>query len=243
MPSFWVEPGDVAAGRLTLRDAEAHHLTKVRRVRRGEQIRAVDGTGTSYLATVIELGPRQVDCRVDGCFPEWGESPVRLCLAAALVQGPRFDLVIEKATEIGVDSIRPVRTDRGQAGRHGDGRVDRWQRLVRAAVKQCDRSRAPALYPPAPLDQVLSALAAEARRLLVATPQAPARPLRQLLAASAGAGLALLVGPEGGLTPEEIAMAQRAGAGAFSWGTRVLRAETACLALAALVLYEAEQAG
>jgi 16S rRNA (uracil1498-N3)-methyltransferase len=274
MPSFWVEPADVTDGRFVLRAAEAHHLVRVRRVRRGDQIRAVDGQGTSYLATVLDPGPEGVECRIEACCPEWGESPVRLCLAAALVKGQRFDLVVEKATEIGVDSIRPVLAVRGVASQGSEHRAERWQRLARAAAKQCDRSRVPVLHPPAPLPQVLAALAAQTCRILLASPEAPPRSLRQLLAfapdgrstpapkgASAGepqpplAGepqdwpatalgrrLALLVGPEGGFTAEERACAVRAGGVTFSWGTRVLRAETACLALAALVLYEAEQA-
>jgi len=128
MPSFWVEAADVAGERLTLRGAEAHHLLRVRRLRRGDRIEVVDGLGLSFVATVAEVDVDRVECRVEQRRAEWGESPARLCLVAAVVQGHRFDQVIEKATEIGVDSIRPLLCERtavhaatGQRCRAGSG--------------------------------------------------------------------------------------------------------------------------
>jgi len=90
---------------LVLRGEEAHHLIRVRRQRVGDQVEAVDGLGRYFQTEVVELGRNEVVCRILAQWEERGESLVRLCLAPALVKGSRFDFLIEKATEIGVDSI------------------------------------------------------------------------------------------------------------------------------------------
>ena len=242
MPSFWVEQADVSAGELVLRGDEAHHLTRVRRCHPGDRITAVDGYGTFYQAVIEAADGDAVRCRIQQVHQGWGESPIRLCLAAALVKGQRFDLVVEKATEVGVHSIRPMVTARGVVKYGTDGKSNRWNRVARGAVKQCDRSCLPAIHAPRPLAEVLGELGALNYQLLLAAPGADRPPLDSFFVDWSQRDLALLVGPEGGFDAAELSLAEAAGGQVFAWGTRVLRAETACVALSALVLHEAEKA-
>lgn len=239
MPSFWVDPADVSGGELVLRGSEAHHLSRSRRGRPGDRIRVLDGCGVRYDATVTSIDGDQVRCTIDGRHEEWGESPIRLCLVPALVKGQRFELIIEKSTEVGVDSIRPLIAARSVARPGGPEKLARWRRLARAAAKQCGRSRVPAVHTPASLVDVLGHLRREGRQLLLACPDASGAGVQQLRQQADVRSLGLLVGPEGGFAPEERGAVEAAGGLCFAWGRRILRAETACVVFSALVLHEA----
>lgn len=241
MPGFWVEPGDVSGETLILRGAEAHHLVRVRRHRVGERIDAVDGEGRYFEATITAVERDEVVCRILASWEERGESPVRLCLAPALVKGQRFDFVVEKATEIGVDSIAPLLVSRSVVRAGAGGKMARWERLIRAAVKQCGRSRLPEIHSPAPLTEVVERLQRQGRMILMATSGGDCE-LRELLAREPTPTLGLLIGPEGGFAPEEEEWVGQNGGHCFSWGERILRADTASVVLGALVLHEAERA-
>ena len=242
MASFWVQPEDVDGETLVLRAAEAHHLVRVRRGRVGQQVEVVDGRGEFYQTTILAIEPSQVRCRILARLQDQGESRVRLCLAPALVKSPRFDFIIEKATEVGVDAIMPLSAARAVVLAGANDKRERWLRLARAAVKQCGRCRLPQIWAPAPLEVVIERLQCEGRLVLMANPVAGQAILRGLLAGKAATPLGLLVGPEGGFAVEERLLAERMGVACFSWGERVLRADTAGVVLAGLVLYEAEQA-
>ncbi len=240
MPGFLVDPADVRGDALALRGEEAHHLARVRRHAVGDQVQVVDGRGWAYRARIVALGTEEVVCRILERCREQGESRVRLRLAVALVKGQRFDVLVEKATEIGVASIAPLLTERGVVKPGSEHKPARWAHLARAALKQCGRSRLPELEAPAPLEQVLEQCRREGELALLAAPGA-AGELRRCLEGRPVGRLTLLVGPEGGFSPAEQERAQERGAEIFSWGNRILRTETAGIALAALVLHEAEQ--
>jgi 16S rRNA (uracil1498-N3)-methyltransferase len=235
MAAFYVDPEDVDERELCLVDEEAHHV-KVRRYREGDEVEAIDGAGMGYRARITSMAPKRVCAEIVERQPERGESPVQLHLAAAVPKGARFDLVIEKGTEVGVAAFRPLLTERGVARPDGKSRGDRWERLARAGAKQCGRSRVPAIAAPASPEAVLADLPA-ACRLLVAGPAGGGD-----LGDAVGMGaepVALFIGPEGGFDPAEMALLTDRGARAFTWGERTLRAETAAVVLAALVLHEA----
>ncbi len=243
MPSFWVDPADVSADELMLRGTEAHHLRKVRRIRTGDRVWVVDGCGMRYEVTVVSFDVDTARCTISQRWKDWGESAVRLCLVPALIKGQLFDEIIEKATEVGVDSIRPLVAARSVVRPDSAAKVERWRRVARAAVKQCGRSRMPAVHMPAKLPQVLKALQDECRQLVMAAPDATGEPLELVLGCLPSRPLALFVGPEGGFVPEERLAVEAAGGVAFSWGSRILRVETACAVLSALVMHQAALRG
>lgn len=231
MPAFFVDSAAVLGDGVVLQAEEARHV-RVRRHRPGDEVDLIDGEGKGYRVRLQTVEEGRVTGRIVRRMEDLGESPVRLHLAAALVKGGRFDLVVEKATEVGVASITPV-TARRSVARPGR-REDRWRRLARSAAKQCGRSRVPKVGEPVPLLEAAAALAARSVPLLVADPEAPGD-LRSVCAAG-GVDAALFVGPEGGFEPEELQGLSRLGARVFAWGNRRLRAETAAVVLSAMVL-------
>ena len=234
MPAFFVEPADVGKDSLILIDEEAHHV-RVRRSQEGELLDVIDGEGCAYRVRIESIAPKRVEAEIVERRPEWQESPIRLHLAAAVPKGSRFDLVIEKGTEVGVSSIVPLLTERGVARPGGEGkRVERWHRLARAAAKQCGRCRVPRIAELVELSTAVEELSRECGLLLMAAAVAGAD-LGDVLTETTSP-VALFIGPEGGFDPAEAAMLTERGARAFTWGERILRAETAAVVLSALVL-------
>ena len=238
MPSFVVDPGGVSGDRLTLSGDEAHHARRVRRLEPGDQIEVVDGCGGYYRVILESFGPGQAKGRIIQREHLRGEMAVRLHLAAALVKGQRFDNIVEKATETGAAELVPLLSERGVVRPKSQVKQERWQRLVRAATKQCGRSRFLQLAEPRDLQQTLDYFESKVELVLMATPHS-AGSLRGHLAGRKLDSIGLLVGPEGGFAPAECEMAQRRGVETFSLPGPVLRADTACTVLGALVLYEA----
>ncbi|MCC7260897.1 MAG: 16S rRNA (uracil(1498)-N(3))-methyltransferase [Candidatus Latescibacteria bacterium] len=239
MSWFLVVPADVSGAELVLRGEEAHHLSRVRRHREGEIVEVVDGAGQWYEVRIEALERELVRCRVLATEKDRGESRVRLTLAAALVKGQRFDFLVEKATELGVARLVPLLCERGVVRSGSEHKPVRWEKLARAGLKQCGRSRLPTIAAPASLAEVVRAGAAAGGRVLLAAPGG-GDSLRGSMGAEPAAELVLAVGPEGGFTAAEVELARGDGARVFTWGNRVLRSETAGMVLAALVLHEAE---
>ena len=236
MPSFLVHPGDIAGDRLTLREDEARHVA-VRRYSAGDLVDVVDGQGGFYRVRVEKIERASVHGLIMESEPERGESPVRLHLAAAVMKGSqRFDRVVEKGTEVGVASIRPMLAERGVAT---GSRSQRWQRLAREAAKQCGRSRVPPVSEPGVFEDVLAALLRDCDTVVIASaPREAGQPeLASLSADETSVGL--MIGPEGGFSNTEEEAAIAAGVQPFSWGERTLRSDTACVVFSALVLKRA----
>ncbi len=198
---------------IDLPETAARHV-QVRRLQPGDALRLFDGRGGEWDATVQQMG-RQ---RVMVCVMDW---------------------LVEKATELGAQAIVPLHTERSVL-RLDAGRAERkrahWQGIAAAAAGQCGRNRLPQIAPVQTLHALLAQPAAAARRLLL-TPDAAAPPLAQ--AAAGAQALLCLSGPEGGLTPDEEAAARAAGFQPAQLGTRVLRAETAPLAVLAWIALNA----
>ena len=236
MPSFLVHPDDIAGNRLTLREDEARHVA-VRRYCAGDLIDVVDGQGGFYRVRIERVERASVRGVIMDREPERGESPVRLHLAAAVMKGSqRFDHVVEKATEVGVASIRPMLAERGVAT---GSRLQRWRRLAREAAKQCGRSRVPSVSEPGVFEDVLASLLRTCDTVVIASaPREGRQPELASLGADA-ASVGLMIGPEGGFSKTEEAAAVAAGVQPFSWGERTLRSDTAGVVLSALVLERA----
>lgn len=241
MPSFWVEPGDLGDDQLVLRGEEVHHLA-VRRCRPGDELDVIDGEGEFLRVRLRSLeGGDEARCDILWRHRDRGESPVELRLAPALIKGQRFDFVVEKATEIGVARIDPMTTFRGVVSSPSENKLDRWQRLARAAAKQCGRSRVPRLGSPTSLAAIVAEYRRVCARVLMAVPGGGGRELAELLdtgeaRGSDAVGIGLLIGPEGGFTEEEEALVAAAGVALFSWGQSTMRSDTAAVVLAAMVL-------
>ncbi len=236
---FFVEPADVGPGQLVLRGAEFNHAARVLRKQAGERIIAVDGCGWRYEGPIVALGRGELTVAIESAVESGGEPRLRLTLAQGLLKGGMFDWVVEKGTEIGISVFQPLITAHTVA--EGRGREGRWQEKARAAMKQCGRSLAPVVRPVTGFAQALTAARGEA--LFIAWEEAEVAPAGLAEALAGRTAATLFIGPEGGFSEEEVALAAAAGARTISLGPRRLRSETAALTAAVRLLDAAGELG
>jgi len=237
MPRFFVDQPLLCAGAaLVLSDGAARHV-QVLRLQPDTAITLFDGSGGEWDATIESIGRREVGVRLGAHRAVDRELALRVTLALGMPANERMDAVIEKATELGVARIQPLVCERSVlrlSDERARKKVAHWQAVALAACEQCGRTRLPMIAP-------VETLAAWLRGPM--TPTLPATEVHWLLSpgdATPLAGLALpaaavvcLSGPEGGLSPLEEDAARAAGFAAISLGPRVLRADTAPLAVLA----------
>ena len=213
--------------------AQAHHLAHVLRLAPGDPVVLFDGRGAAYDAVIAQSARGAVRVRVGDRRNEDRESPLEVMLAQAVSSGERMDYTIQKAVELGVAAVQPLLAERcvvRLSGERAAKRVLHWQAVAVAACEQCGRNRVPTVHPLLPLRDWLQQPAAAGELRLSLAPEA-AVGLRQL---DRPAGrVTVLAGPEGGLTATELDDAAGAGFRPLRLGPRVLRTETAAVALLA----------
>jgi 16S rRNA (uracil1498-N3)-methyltransferase len=221
---------------LELPEAAARHV-QVRRLQPGDALHLFDGRGLEHAARVAAMGRRAVSVVVGPAVAQVPELPTAVTLALGVPANERMDTLVEKATELGVAAIQPLECERSVlrlAGERAARRREHWQAVATAASEQCGRAVVPAVALPRRLDGWLAGLPAGGRRLLLSL-AGDAIVWTAGLAAELDGPLTVLSGPEGGLAPVEEAAARAAGFLPVSLGPRVLRADTAPLALLAAV--------
>lgn len=222
----------ITSDRAVLDGPEAHHLLHVMRAAVGQEVTLFDGSGAEFVAEVATCGRTSVDLRILERLDVDRELPFALAVGVSLPKGDRQKWLVEKLTELGATELVPLVTERGVA-QPTDHALDRLERSVIEAAKQCGRNRLMRIAEPHPWgDWVASEAGASKSRRLVAHPTG--RPLAEIELASPQPTM-LAIGPEGGLTEGEIVAAEAAGWQTVDLGPRILRVETAAVALAAVV--------
>lgn len=213
-------------GEIVLPMAAASHVSRVLRLTGGDPLILFNGQGGEYTARVVELRSGRVCVSLERHEEIEREAPFELTLAQGVSRGERMDWVIQKATELGVHAIAPILTERSVVKldeQKAEAKRRHWRAVAIAACEQCGRNRVPEIETPMALAEWLARPRDGARLVLgldAATPLASA-PRRS--------SATLLIGPEGGLTPQERLLADIAGFKAYRLGPRVLRAETAAI--------------
>jgi 16S rRNA (uracil1498-N3)-methyltransferase len=211
---------------------EAEHLSRVLRLGVGDQVQVFDGRGREYRGRVELIERGRATVAIEGPVTPAAEPSVPLTLVQAVPKGDGMDRIVRDAVMLGIAAIVPLVSDRTEADVRrlvASGRVERWQRIAVASVKQCGRAFVPAVHLPQALEACLGEVHS-ARRFLLAEPGLVPTgrvTVRDLLAEPAPVSAALIVGPEGGWTDEEAALAGRAGCVPLTLGPRTLRADAA----------------
>ncbi|MFN8125615.1 MAG: 16S rRNA (uracil(1498)-N(3))-methyltransferase [Candidatus Nanopelagicales bacterium] len=238
-PVFLVDPellAAVAAGdAVTVHGDEAHHARTVRRLAVGAAVELVDGAGRRARGLVAAGADRALTVTVSAVVVDPEPTP-RITVVQAIAKGDRSEQAVEMLTEVGVDAIVPWAAERSIAVWRGDKRVRgvrRWESVARAAAKQSRRSRVPHIAEPADTAAVAELLATARRGLVLH--EAATEPLATIAVLDSG-DLILVVGPEGGISPVELARFESVGARAVRLGDSVLRTSTAGVVAAAVVL-------
>ena len=214
---------------------EAHHAVAVRRLRAGEQVVLTDGAGVSVVGEVAATGKRRLEVEVSSVRHEPAPTPP-VTVVQALPKGDRGELAVEVLTEIGVARVVPWAAARSVAvwkGERAQKSLARWRATAREAAKQARRSHHPEVLPLATTDEVVGLVCGAA--LAVVLHEEAAAPLADLAVPATGE-VVVVVGPEGGLTDEEVAAFATAGATAVRLGAEVLRTSTAGVAAVAALL-------
>lgn len=243
---FIVEGVSLAASdELELPAELAHQTRDVLRLIPGDTLRLLDGAGGEYTATLLVVDRKQVVVRLGKREEGATEPPVRLVLCQGMLKAAKYETVLQKCTELGVAAFVPLLTERAVAAANeaSESKLRRWGKIVAEAVEQCGGSRLPVLEPPRQLMHALAAVLAGAIALIPWEGE-HSTPLRiGLERAIADAGgldtlseVRLFIGPEGGFSEGEIALARRHGAIPVTLGPRILRAETAAIVASALAL-------
>ncbi|AIS10551.1 16S rRNA (uracil(1498)-N(3))-methyltransferase [Pseudomonas chlororaphis subsp. aurantiaca] len=213
----------LSLGEHELPEAQAHYIGRVLRMAEGDALQLFDGSGNEFRGTLLEVGKKRVVVRLDESFAGQVESPLQIHLGQGLSRGERMDWAIQKATELGVNEITPIFSERCEVrlkDERADKRLAHWRQVAVSACEQCGRSRVPVIHPPMLLADWIKQTQADLKLVLhpVAEP---------LVSHAKPATLAFLIGPEGGLSDTEVDQAQDAGFLPARLGPRVLRTETA----------------
>jgi 16S rRNA (uracil1498-N3)-methyltransferase len=236
---FYAAPDRITGGRITLPSDETHHLSRALRLRPGDEAFVFDGEGREYRCRISNLEQDAATLEIVEELADNVESSLRLTLAQALVKGEKFELIVQKATELGVGAIIPLMTENADVVALEDRtgkRLDRWRRISVEAVKQCGRRQIPQISRPLPLEQCLNDNE-------ITLPDGTALALNERggqtmdLALGTGAvrSVTAFIGPEGGWSDGELALLTAHGAKMVTLGPRVLRTETAAIVALALI--------
>jgi len=247
MNRFFVSTSDFHDEQVVLGKRQAHQIRNVLRMNKGDRVIVLDNTGYEYEAVLTEIEKDGVLGRIEQKRPAAGEPQVRLTLYQSLLSRDKFELVLQKCTEVGVSRFVPVITQRSLV-RGADtvtpNKLARWQRIITEAAEQSHRGRIPELDLPIEFEEAVSSLA-DHDLSLIASPDEHNTTLRKALHKSNRTRpqtVALFIGPEGGFTDQELKLVCDAGTTPVSLGQRILRTETAAVVTTALILYELENA-
>jgi 16S rRNA (uracil1498-N3)-methyltransferase len=235
---FFVEGVHAIGESVAFAPDDGRKIATVLRGRSGDRVQVIDSAGSAFSAS-IDVRGNDVTATLDERMERGTrEAAVRLVVAQAIPKGQKMDLIVEKATELGVAAIVPLRSDRVVGERTGEHKVERWQRVAKTAAQQCGRSVVPAIAPIAGWDELIATFGSY-DRVYVPWELADVRPLRETFEADASRieSALFVIGPEGGFSSNEVERATGAGAVALSLGTRILRTETVALAILAAFAY------
>jgi 16S rRNA (uracil1498-N3)-methyltransferase len=233
-------PDFPASGEVDLPEDEAQHLARVLRLGAGDAVAIFDGTGREALARVVSVTSRRVAVNVVEPRAAAPEPRVLVTLAQALLKSDKMDRVIRDAVMLGVAAVQPFvsrRTDVPMKAVTKGGRRDRWERTVISSVKQCGRAVVPPVHDTQSFEALLQSTTGQTRLMLVEPGAGQDVADVTTLEGQRPSEAIVLVGPEGGWDPQELADASAAGVKLLSFGRRVLRADAAGAAVISVLRY------
>lgn len=233
---FFIQPETTISDTFLLPEEESHHLVRVLRLSTGTPVQLLDGRGNVHDAEVLTLGSRVTLQILSSHHIPRDDTPVRV--GQSVLKGQKMELLIQKLTELGVHEFTPFYSERCQLKKTElakiNRKLERWQRIVEEACKQCGTPWAMRLAPLYSLEEVLERQEPPVQKILF-WEEEKENSLHTSPVQNNGAGLQLLFGPEGGFPRKEVKQAEKAGFQVLSLGPRVLKAETANIAAVAIV--------
>lgn len=234
MPRFFVPKEQLPI----ITGSDAHQVKNVLRMKPKDKLQLLDGTGTLYNCEILDLAREQIVCRIVDSQQANQETKTKITLAQGLPKGRKMDLIVEKCTELGVDQIIPITTERAIAK---EAKLERWQKIAKEAAEQSGRATIPIISPLIIFDEVLK-LKNNYDLALMPWELEKDNSLKSILSKVCGLkSIIVLIGPEGGFAQKEVDAAIKSGFQPVSLGPRILRTETAGLAILSMLNYALEQ--
>lgn len=246
MRRFFTAP-EAVQGNSIVFDAElAHHMGKVLRLAPGEQVTVCTGDGMVYLAELEQFSKDSVTGRILETLENQKETDVQIVLYQGMPKGDKLELIVQKCTELGVSSVIPVETGRSIVhldAKKAEKKIERWQKIAHEASQQSKRVQVPEIGPYLTWKQCLAQLKEDDGLTIIFWEDEQTQSLKHLLRSQneKPQKINLIVGPEGGLSEDEVNQLREIGAVSASLGKRILRTETAGLAGVAIILYEYDE--
>ena len=242
MHRFFLSPEQIQNENVEFPREIAHQISRVLRLGLDEHVQVLDGLGQEYLIELTQVEPHQVIGRVLSSTPAIGESKTKVHLLVALTQREKFEWILQKCTEVGVSSFTPLITSRSLVQKTGEiaGKYVRWQKIIQEAAEQSHRGLIPMLNPIMAFHKLKPIDVDDSVAGLFFWEEENQVDLKSALKGINVKEINLVIGPEGGFTPDEADAAIRAGYKCVSLGKRILRVETAAIVASALVLSQLE---
>jgi 16S rRNA (uracil1498-N3)-methyltransferase len=244
MPTFLVQRANISGDTAVLAGTEAGHMLRSLRLSVGDSFLAFDEEGTRYRMRILEATSRSLRAEILEVFAPEPPPPVAVTLLVGLPKADKMDFILEKATELGVSRIVPFRSSRTIPRvdpSDARKRLLRWERVALAAAKQCGSGRVPEVSAIVPYADALRRAADHEGRIIFYEGEKGFSLKPALSGMRDAKSIALVVGPEGGFSPDEVREAVASGCRPAGLGPRILRVETAALAVLSMVIYHFEK--
>ncbi len=245
MYHFYVEPSNVSETTIRITGGDVNHMKNVLRMKLGEQVVLSDGNGREYICTINEMAGSEILVHIDSTRETKAELGIRLCLFQGLPKKDKMELIIQKAVELGVHEIVPVVTARTIVKIEDDKKEsklnERWQSIAEAAAKQSGRGIIPVVGKPVSYKEALKRAEQMDAALIPYEHAEGIKQTRETVKALHGKKTAaIFIGPEGGFDEKEIEESMKHGVVPITLGKRILRTETAGLAILSIIMFELE---
>jgi 16S rRNA (uracil1498-N3)-methyltransferase len=213
---------------------QIHHIINVLRLKAGEQVALFDSEGAEYLCLIKSPGKNKVDLEVKSRKePQPGR--VKLAIGCAIPKGPKMDDIIDKLTQLGVDTIIPLITERVIA-KPDENKLERWRKIALSAAEQSQRNRLPEISPITTFEEIIRQ-SSKYELKLIPNLEGERKSIREIVHFNSASSILVLIGPEGDFSPQEVQEARQAGFMPVSFGCNILRVDTAAIAAAAYLRF------
>jgi 16S rRNA (uracil1498-N3)-methyltransferase len=244
MHRFFIKSENIFDDSIIVEGEDVQHISKVLRLQSGERVVLCDGEGTDYLTEIEGIDKHSIKTTIIGKSASKGEPDIEVVLYQGLPKSTKMDIIIQKCTELGIKRVVPVSTVRTvvklESERDEKKKVERWTKIAEEAAKQSGRGSIPTIGMPMTLSEALKD-AAKLDRVIVPYELEGSLSIKEALRNDKGSSIGFFIGPEGGFESTEIEKAKAAGAVPVTLGSRILRTETAGVAVLTSIMYEYDQ--
>lgn len=237
MANFYIDKSDITENTAVITGEEAQHISRVLRMKKGDNVTLCDGEGMFYEAVLSDFSDKTVVADILSKRVAETEPSVKVTVFQGVPKNPKLETIIQKLTEIGAVRLVPVDTKRAVAKLDKENKVDRLRKIAREAAKQSKRGIVPEVLSPVSFNDAVK-MAAEADLALIPYEEEREMSLKKALSGKIPKTVSVMIGPEGGFDGEEIRLAKENGITSVTLGKRILRTETAPLAVCSAILYE-----